>query len=243
VTGTEEWEKIRQRRTEDLLVYLALARFRKRPPISKLPRGLQRDIREFFGTYKRACQQADELLFRAGQAEAIDEACQRAAVGKLLPNALYLHKSAVEAMEPLLRIYEGCARSYLGEIEDANLVKLHRFSGKVSYLAYPEFETDPHPRLVRSVKLNLRTLELDCWDYSASDNPPILHRKETFLPADHPLHEKFARLTEQEERHGLLVDTATIGTRVGWEARLRQRGFALRGHRLVRRQAAGSSGR
>jgi DNA phosphorothioation-associated putative methyltransferase len=87
VTGTTEWKQIRQRRREDLLVYLALARFRKRPPISKLPRGLQRDIREFFGTYKRACQQADEVVFRAGEGATIDEACQRAAVRKLLPNA------------------------------------------------------------------------------------------------------------------------------------------------------------
>jgi DNA phosphorothioation-associated putative methyltransferase len=238
VTGTEEWEQIRRRRIEDLLVYLALARFRKRPPISKLPRGLQRDVREFFGTYKRACEQADELLFRAGEAEAIDEACRRAPIGKLLPTALYLHKSAIDTLEPLLRIYEGCARSYLGEIEDANLVKLHRFTGKVSYLAYPDFENDPHPRLVRSVKLNLRTLELDCWDYSTSDNPPILHRKETFLPLDHPLYDKFARLTRQEERQGLLDDTATIGTHAGWEARLRQHGVTLRGHRLVHRQTA-----
>ena len=47
-------------------------------------------------------------------------------------------------------------------------------------------------------------------------NPPVLHRKETFLTADHPLREKFARLTAQEEKHGLLDDTSTIGTREGW---------------------------
>ena len=152
-----------------------------------------------------------------------------------MPNALYLHRSAVESLEPLLRVYEGCARTYLGEIEDTNLVKLHRVSGKVSYLSYPDFETDPHPTLARSVKLNLRTRELDCWEYLSSDTPPILHRKETFLPADHPLREKFARLTRQEEQHGLLEDTATIGTRNGWNARLQERGFTLRGHRLVRR--------
>ena len=79
VTGNEGWDEILRRRAEDLLVYLALARFRRRPPISKLPLALQRDIRAFFGTYKRACQQADELLFQAGRAEAIDEACCRSA--------------------------------------------------------------------------------------------------------------------------------------------------------------------
>jgi hypothetical protein len=65
-------------------------------------------------------------------------------------------------------------------------------------------------------------------------NPPILHRKETFLPSDHPLHASFARLTAQEENHGLLADPATIGTRDGWHRRLAAAGFALRGHRLVR---------
>jgi hypothetical protein len=69
---------------------------------------------------------------------------------------------------------------------------------------------------------------------AASPNPPILHRKEAFqLPGD-PRRAKLARLTGQEERAGLLDDTATIGTRAGWAERLRERGYALRGHQLVR---------
>ena len=113
----------------------------------------------------------------------------------------------------LLRVYEGCARAYLGEVEGANLIKLHRHSGKVSYLVDPDFETAPHPALLRSIKLSLRTRDLDCHDYATSTNPPILHRKETFLPPGHELVAKFARLTRQEEKHGLLDETATIGTR------------------------------
>lgn len=234
VTGSEEWETIRRRRTEDLLVYLALSRFRKRPSLRKLPRSLQVDMRSFFGTYKEACNRADDLLFRAGDPDVIDEACRRSPIGKLLPNALYIHKSSLDSLEPILRIYEGCARAYLGEVEGTNLIKLHRFSGKVSYLAYPDFETDPHPALLRSVKLNLRSRELDCYDYSTSDNPPILHRKETFVPTNHPLYEKFAKLTQQEERYGLLEDTSTIGTRHGWNARVAESGFLFRGHQVVR---------
>ena len=83
---------------------------------------------------------------------------------------------------------------------------------KVSYQVYPDFATDPHPALLRSIKLSLRTRELDCYDYARSTNPPILHRKETFLPPGHPLLAKFARLTRQEEHHGLLDETASIGT-------------------------------
>lgn len=235
VTGSEEWDRISQRRTEDLLVYLALARFRSRPPISKWPVELQRDIRWFFGNYTKACRQADDLLFRAGNADAIDEACRRSPVGKLLPNALYVHKSALES---ILRVYEGCGRAYLGEIDGANIIKIHRFSGKISYLVYPDFETDPHPALVRCVKLSMRTREIECYDYADSENPPILHRKESFLNADHPLHGKFSRLTRQEEKIGLLDNTATIGTRDGWASRLRNVGFVLRGHRLCKQARA-----
>ena len=222
---------------ENWLALQALGRFRRRPPISALTAGLQRDIRAFLGRYANACRLADDRHFQAGDAEAVDDACRRSAVGKLLPNALYVHRSAWESLDPLLRFYEGCARAYLGEIEGANLIKRHRQWGKVSYLVYPEFETDPHPALLRSIKLNLRSREIDSIDYARSENPPVLHRKETFLPPDDPLRAKYERLTRQEERAGLLEETATIGTRIGWRARLEERGFTIRGHRLIRRVA------
>ena len=234
ITGEEDWEQIAQRRREDMLVFLALSRFRSRPQLMSLPRTLQRDVKAMFGTYTKACRDADELLFQAGKAEAIDEASKRSPVGKLLPNALYVHRSALDGLESILRVYEGCGRAYLGEIEGANLIKIHRFSGRVSYLVYPDFDDDPHPALLRSVKLDMRSRELGCLDYGESENPPVLHRKECFLLEDHPLREKFARLTRQEEKAGLLDETATIGNRDGWNARLEEKGYALRGHRLVR---------
>jgi DNA phosphorothioation-associated putative methyltransferase len=147
---------------------------------------------------------------------------------------LYVHTSALGALEPLLRIYEGCGRAFLGAVPEANLLKLHRFSGKISYLVYPDFDTDPHPALLRCVKLNLRTRQLECYDYAESTNPPVLHRKESFLLPSDPLHGKFARLTAQEEKQGLLDDPSGIGTREGWAKRLAARGFALKGHRLVK---------
>lgn len=239
ITSAEEWEAIAQRRREDLLVYLALARFRRRPAFSGLPLTLQRDMKAFFGTYTRGCAEADALLFKTGEEGSVDEACKGATVGKLLPDDLYVHRSALDSLAPLLRIYEGCGRAYLGEVEGANVIKIHRRSGKLSYLVYPDFESDPHPALLRCVKLNLRTRQIECYDYSQSANPPVLHRKEAFLAAGHELREKFARLTAQEEKHGLLADPAGIGTRDGWARRLQERGFALKGHRLLVRRAGG----
>jgi DNA phosphorothioation-associated putative methyltransferase len=234
ITDAESWEGIARRRREDLLVYLALARFSKRPMFSQLPLGLQRDIKAFFGTYNSACSEADAMLFKAGDAVAIDEACKRSTSGKLLPDDLYIHSSALDSLEPILRIYEGCGRVLLGAVDGANVIKIHRRSGKLSYLAYPDFESDPHPALLRCVRLNLRTRRIECYEYSQSPNPPVLHRKETFLRPDNELYAKFARLTAQEEKAELLKDPSGIGTRDGWAKRLADCGYALKGHRLVR---------
>ena len=234
ITDSDSWEAIARRRREDLVVYLALSRFRKRPAISHYPLTLQRDIKAFFGSYTKACAEADQLLFQAGDEAAIDEACKRSPIGKLLPDDLYVHRSALDSLEPILRIYEGCGRTYLGEVEGANIIKIHRRTGKLSYLVYPDFEDDPHPALLRCVKLNLRDRHIACFDYAESPNPPVLHRKEKFLRPDDEQYEKFARLTAQEEKNGLLDETSSIGTREGWARRLSERGFALKGHRLVR---------
>ena len=45
-------------------------------------------FQKYFGTYKRGCERADALLFAAGDAAAIDAACCRSPLGKLLPKAL-----------------------------------------------------------------------------------------------------------------------------------------------------------
>jgi hypothetical protein len=55
----------------------------------------------------------------------------------------------------------------------------------------------------------------------------------------HPVLHSFDRLTRQEERAGLLDDTATIGTRSGWADRLRSMGYVLRGRRLIRGRRTG----
>ncbi len=234
VTGKEQWAAIQQERTQDLLVYLALERFSGRPRFSVLPRDLQLDVKAFFGTYTRACEAADRLLFSVGDMAAISAACQEAVCGKLLSDALYVHTVSLPILPPLLRVYEGCARGYIGVVEDANVVKLHRRVPQISYLAYPNFDRDPHPALTGSLVIQLRTLQVRYVDYRTADSPPILHRKEAFVPADYPLHEKFARLTRQEERWGLYEHSAAIGTRQAWERLLEEKGVRLIGHRVTR---------
>jgi DNA phosphorothioation-associated putative methyltransferase len=234
VTGTERWAQIREERSQDLLVYLALARFGGRPRFTELPLDLQLDVRAFFSAYNRSCGLADTLLFSAGNRDAVDGAVKISPVGKVTRDSLYVHVSAISQLPALLRVYEGCARSLIGTVEGANVIKLHRGSPRVSYLCYPKFEKEAHPALSASLLVDLQTLRVTYREYADSGNPPILHRKEEFLARDHPLRLKFARLTKQEERCRLYEESQAIGTRVGWETVLKDRGFRLAGHRVVK---------
>jgi len=233
VTGADPWDAIRQSRIDDIKVYLALARFPKRPSLAQMPLSMQRDIKEFFGTYKSACESADVLLFEAGNSELIDAACLRAKVGRLTSNALYLHRSAISSLKPILRVFEGCAKAYLGDVDDANVVKLHRFSGKVSYLACPRFETHPHPPVRRTIKLSLRNLFLQCIDHSENKNPLLLDQKEKMIESDHPWRERFARFSAQEHQHGLLNGMEDMQLALQWHQKLQEAGLMIRGYRLL----------
>ena len=233
VTGTDEWDVIRRQRTEDTLVYLALAAFPKRPRFSALPPELCHDIRSFFGTYKKARLQADALLYSAGNLKAVNAACEKAEVGKLLPDALYVHHSALRHLPALLRVYEGCGRQLLGAIEAMNVVKLSRQRATISYCVYPDFERAGHPVLAESFAVDLTRLTTRHRNFRQSSSPPVLHRKELLIPRNHLLHRRFARLTAREERLGLLDQPTRIGTDKQWQDVLRRRGYAIRGHRVV----------
>ena len=86
-----------------------------------------------------------------------------------------------------------------------------------------------------SIQINLETGQVKCFDYSNSENPPVLHRKETFISADYPNYEKFARLTRSEEGWGLLDNTSVIGTREGWLKYLGYCGVEIQDHAVVER--------
>lgn len=249
VTGPELWEQHAEQRKEELLLWLALSRFNDasrpgtstrasrrigRPPLSELPEDLRHDIKHFFSSHKAACEEGDRLLFSTGDADLVEAAVRDTAVGKKLPQALYVHVEALDRLPLVLRVREGCARSYVGDVDGCTLIKLDRTEPKVSYLSYPDFDAQAHPALSWSMRVAMGWCDIKTRDFSGSKNPPVLHRKETFLAKDDERFEKFAALTAREEKAGLLDETSRIGTRDGWSARLEELGFRVAGHRLLK---------
>jgi len=237
-TNVQEWDAIADKRRHDLLVYLALSHFSRRPKLREISSVVRNDIKSLFGGYQQACAAADLMLLSLGNLEIISTRCQTSPIGKKLPDSLWVHVSAIEALDPLLRLYEGCASRTIGRPEEANVIKFHFRKPKISYLVYPGFDADPHPILHTRMQVDLRDLRVNYRDYDPDDNPPVLHQKELLVMSDYPLYGKFAKLTRQEEDWGLLADWEKIRDRQGWLKCLEEHCAELKGHRVMWRKDA-----
>lgn len=222
--------------TLSTLLFLAVELFNGRGPYSSLPTSLQLDVKAFFSSYKEACRRADRLLLKLRDDSYVRAAMQASKVGKLTPTALYVHRRAMERMPTVLRLYEHCASIAAGRPASWTVAKLRHQGRAVSWLDYPEFDTDPHPKLQSSYMVDLTTLKISFKSYAEVANRPLLHRKHEFLALDDPDAPKYRRLTQAEVRAGLYRNPHLIGTEDGWEAELLRCGRELRGHRLVRRK-------
>lgn len=72
------------------------------------------------------------------------------------------------------------ARRIVGDV-DYDLIKIALDGKKLSFMRYPDFDDTPHPELAYSVRVFLPTASYGIKNYSNSENPLILHRKESFV--------------------------------------------------------------
>ena len=130
--------------------------------------------------------------------------------GKKLPQATYVYAPDSAALPPDLAALVDRLRAQLRLSAEFNVVKFAH-DGGVSFLKYPGFHESPHPELSESVRVSLVTGKVSRLRFGSDGNPPILHRKEAFVPVGSPVAEAWARLTAQEEAAGLYDYPVTIG--------------------------------
>jgi DNA phosphorothioation-associated putative methyltransferase len=181
--GTALWEVAKRSRSEDVLVYLAMTNFRRRFARREIPLRIRNDIRGFFGDLTIAQEKARDLLFAAGDPDEIELACDGLQVGWQEEHALYIHRSLLYKLPPILRLYVSCATMRYGNPEAADIIKLHKRSGKVTFLVYDDWNK-LLPELQLRIKVNLRTQFVQVFDHSVSGQ--CLYFKERFMPADDP---------------------------------------------------------
>jgi len=160
-------------------------------------------------------------------------------LGKRLPEAVYVHREAVPLLPARLQRLVGDAAK-LAELspEQWDIAKFSAVTPRISLLTYPSFFEVAFPALSESRSIDLVSRTASRRSYDAESNRPILHRKETLLPPDHPMAPTFSALTAQAERAGLFKDTKTIGFAKQWSELLARDGWEVVGHSLVRRRSA-----
>lgn len=202
--GTTALEEAQEARRGDLLVFQALNLFQKRRSFGSLKPRLQKDIKTLFGSHQRSIEEAKGILFSIADAGVINDACEEAAaegLGHLIEGeSLQLASDLVSQLPPILRIYVGCAEKLYGEVEAADLVKIHIGSGKLTVLLHEDFEA-PIPMLIERVKIDMARQRVNYYEYGGEYEPQPLYLKSRYLRADS---EGYAR---QKAFDDLLVGT------------------------------------
>ncbi|CCN68918.1 DNA phosphorothioation-associated putative methyltransferase [Vibrio nigripulchritudo] len=156
-------------------------------------------------------------------------------VGKQLPDAIYLHKDAFSALPKALNHFiPAVAKAVSLNDESWNLVKLFKKEFRLSLLHYPDFYTDSYPLLRQSLNVDLSKLTHKITSYEDSDNPPILHRKETMILPESEYFDHFISLTQEGENAGLYENSRLIGFKRSWENLIARHGYELVDGRLFR---------
>ena len=156
-------------------------------------------------------------------------------VGKNLPDAIYLHRDAFPALPNELAAFIPAVATAVSLEDDAwNIVKLFKHEFRLSLLYYPEFYSESYPSLKQSLNVNLSKLTHKITRYDDSDNPPILHRKETFILEDNPHYLHFQSLTQEGENAGLYENSRLIGFKRSWTNLIERHGYELVDGRLFR---------
>ena len=199
--GAEALKRAAEARRNDLLVYLGLANLRRKVPFGHLSPRLRLDVREFFGNYQRALEQGLELLYAAGDPGEVELACEGLKIGWQDGQALYVHRSVVDLLPGVLRAYVGCATALFGDVAQADVVKIHKTSGKVTFLVYDDFEGKPLPELQHRIKVNLKTRWVQAFDHRQAGQ--LLYFKERFVAPDHPRLREMAAFSAKVRKLGI----------------------------------------
>ena len=150
--------------------------------------------------------------------------------GKHVARFTYYHVDLIAQVPDVAEFLETTRQQIDEPRSDFNVIKLSR--SRLGFLLYEHFSAS-FPTLLTALSCDMTRAASRFTDYNGRHNPPILHRKELLLPADHPLVPDAVQLTERLERMGAFKRAKEIGTRDGWHARLHSLGLTVEGGQLV----------
>ena len=176
-----------QARKDDLLLYFALEIFNGRRPYRTLPLKLQQDLKYLWGNYENAQIEARQLLFSIGNSSLILDLAKQSAsfgLGTLIDGEqLQFQRNILDQLPLALRCYVACASILYGDLESADLIKIHGSTGKLSLNVYEDFSS-PLPILSNRVKVDMKSQRVQIFDY-VEQPKQYLYLKSHYLSRDY----------------------------------------------------------
>jgi DNA phosphorothioation-associated putative methyltransferase len=163
--GTEKINGAAQRSKDTILVFLAMSQFNSKIVFSDLPDEIQRDVRTLFGSMKNATAAARDALLSLADLSLRHEA---AAASGLTVNAsddhLMIDPHIVDGLPLPLRLYVELGSLFLGAPEEAETVKIHLRSNKLTFFYDAEAIGLSHPLGARfAAKVNFNTRKINTY--------------------------------------------------------------------------------
>lgn len=181
---------------DDLLVYLALARFRSENVVSNLPTSIQDNIKLYLGNFLKAVSLSKKLLFSTGEKSNIIDLCKDAPTGVNDRDSFYIHSSAVPDLSPTLRVFIGMAGIFYGNIHNADIIKIHKNSIKISFYNYDDFNNKRLPELHTRIKIDLAKQQMNFYNHRSHKNQQLLFFKEKYVLETHPAYKDWKTFSE-----------------------------------------------
>lgn len=187
--GHEELEEIVAARTEDLSLHFAMHAFSLRKSYGSFPPELQRDVRAFFGSHKRAQEAGQALLYSIGNQDLLleDAAVAAAArIGHLEHGKFQFPAHRLRELSVRLQAYVALAERLAGDLSEATFLRIHINGRKLTALTYADFETSFLPRLMTRVKVEFDTFDVSIIDHSAENDVRLLYLKSRYMTETDP---------------------------------------------------------
>ena len=232
-----QFEKAKQARREDYLVYFALGLFSKRQVYKDMPDGKKRDIKALFTSTNSGREEARELLFKIADNKLLQQ--QIAKATQCIPSihnvghSLLIQSIYINELPLLLRVYVGAAAVMYGDWNEADVIKIHVTSGKVTFMVYDDFLNKPIPLLTERVKVKLAEQDIDYFDYiNEAKRPPLLNKHE-FMADDERKYAEQSRLDKKLISIGVVNSKGEQHMSIAeFERKLASQNKEIKGYRL-----------
>jgi DNA phosphorothioation-associated putative methyltransferase len=154
-----------------------------------MPEAKKRDIKSLFPSVNAGQEEAKEWLFKIANYDLLQEAVEQATL--YIPSihnaghSLLIQTRYINDLPIILRVYIGAAAIIYGDWSEADVIKIHVTSGKVTFMVYDNFCHNPIPRIKERVKVKMAEQSIDFFDYiNESKSPPLFNKHEFMAESD-----------------------------------------------------------